>query len=113
MPKGNFPKLKCSICNVSFDTADVSNVLSRSANSNSLVVKKLKRKLTYSGHVYFEAVWPELLNQALMYVKKNNQLYSDVGVAIANISDYYYYLPMMIFRGQVELLKTQKKLKFL
>ena len=85
MPKGDFPKLKGSICNVPIDTVDISDELPRSADSNGLVVIKLKRKLTYRGHVYFEAVRPELLNQALMYLKENNPLYSDVSVNISNI----------------------------
>ena len=87
IPKGNFPKLKGSICNVPIDTVDISDVLLRGADSNSLVVIKLKRKLTYRGHVYFEAVRPELLNQTLMYLKENNPLYSDVSVDIGNITD--------------------------
>ena len=87
MPKGNFPKLKGSICNVPIDTVDISDVLARGADRNGLVVIKLKRKLTYRGHVYFEAVRPELLNQALMYLKENNPLYSDVSVDIGNIPD--------------------------
>ena len=35
-------------------------MLPRGADSNGLVAIKLKRKLPYRGHVYFEAVWPEL-----------------------------------------------------
>ena len=88
MPKGNFPKLKGNICNVPIDTVDISDVLPRGADSNGLVFIKLKRKLTYRGHnAYFEAVRPELLNQALMYLKENNPLYSDVSVDIGNIPD--------------------------
>ena len=51
MSKGNFPKLKSSICNVPIDTVDISDVLPREADSNDLVVIKLKRKLTHRGHV--------------------------------------------------------------
>ena len=51
MPKGRSPKLKGSICN---DGAD----------SNGLVIVKLKRKLNYQGHVYFQAVRPETVFHA-------------------------------------------------
>ena len=51
MSKDNFPKLKGSICNVPIDTVDISDVLPREADSNDLVVIKLKRKLTHRGHV--------------------------------------------------------------
>ena len=84
MPKGNFPKLKGSICNVPIDTVDISDVLPRRADSNGLVVIKLKCELTYRGHVSFEAVRPELLNQALMYLKENNPLYGDVAGMLSN-----------------------------
>ena len=86
MPKGNFPELKGSICNVPIDTVDISDLLPRGADSNDLVVIKLKRKLAYRSHVYFEPVRPELLNQALMYLKENNPLYSDVSVDTGNIN---------------------------
>ena len=60
MPKGRFPKLKGSICNIPIDLADITNVLPYGADSNGLVVVKLKRKLNYQGHVSFEAVHPEV-----------------------------------------------------
>ena len=47
MPKGKFPKLKGSICNVPIDPADIVNVFLRGADSNGLVVVKLKCKLCY------------------------------------------------------------------
>ena len=67
MPKGRFPKLKGTICNIPVDTADIVNVLPRSADSNGLVMVKLKLKLCYRGHVYFESERPELIHQALKY----------------------------------------------
>ena len=42
MPKGRFPKLKGSICNIPTDLADITNVLSHDADSNGLVVVKFK-----------------------------------------------------------------------
>ena len=70
MSKGNFPKLKGSICGVPIDAVDISDVLPRGGDINGLVVITLKRKLTFRGRVYFEAVRPELLNQTLMYLKE-------------------------------------------
>ena len=70
MSQGNFPKLKGSICGVPIDAGDISDVLPRGGDINGLVVIKLKRKLTFRGRVYFEAVRPELLNQTLMYLKE-------------------------------------------
>ena len=88
-------------------------MLPRSADSNGLVAIKLKCKLTYRDHAYFEAVRPELLNQALISLRENNSLYSDVSVDVGNTLIIYYHLPMMIFQIQLELVRTQKKLKIL
>ena len=46
---------------------------------------KLKHKLSYRGHVYFDAVRLELSCQALMYLKQNNSLYYNIGIALENI----------------------------
>ena len=85
MLKGQFPKLKGSICNVPIDTADIVNVLPGGPDSNGLVVVKLKRKLCYRGHAYFELVRPELIYQALTYLKENNTLYSDININLGNM----------------------------
>ena len=57
---GQSPKLKDVICNVPIDRVDVWNSLSRTAYSNVIIIVKLKRKLQYKGHVYFEPVGPNL-----------------------------------------------------
>ena len=49
------------------DTAETVNVLPHGADSNGLIAVKLKRKLCYRGHVYFEAVRPDLVHQALIF----------------------------------------------
>ena len=85
MSKGQFPKLKGSICNTPVNTADIINVLPHGADSNGLVVAKLKRKLSYHGHLYFEAVRPESVRMALKYLKENNPLYRDIRIDVNNI----------------------------
>ena len=77
MPKGQFPKLKGSICSIPVNTSDIINVLPHGADSNSLVVVKLKSKLSYLAHVYFEAVRPES-----KYLKENNPLYCDIHIDV-------------------------------
>ena len=84
MPKGKFPKMKGSICNVPIDTAETVNVLPHGADSNGLIVVKLKSKLCYRGHVYFESVRPDLVHQALIFLKENNVLYSDKIIDLDN-----------------------------
>ena len=48
MPKGKFPKMKGSICNVPIDTTETVNILPHGADSNGLIVVKLKRKFKSS-----------------------------------------------------------------
>ena len=51
-------KFKGEICNVPTDVVSTCNTLPRPADSNGLVTVKLKRKLEYRIHVYFEPVRP-------------------------------------------------------
>ena len=59
MSKGRFPKLKEGIYNIRADSLDITNILSHSADSDILVVAKLKLKLSYCGQLYFGIVHPE------------------------------------------------------
>ena len=85
MPKGQMPKIKGNICNVPIDTVDVANTLPQGADSNGIVMIKLKRKMNYRCHVYFEAVSPDTVQRALEYLKSNNPLYHDIVIDIGQI----------------------------
>ena len=87
MPKGRFLKIKGSIRNIPIHVNEITNILPHGADSNDLVIVKLKRKLSFRGHVYFEAVCPESINQALLYLKKYNPLYQDFTINVNNIPD--------------------------
>ena len=71
MLKGQAPKLKGAICNVQLEADDVCNILPRGADSNGIIMVKLKRKLMYRGHVYFEPVRPDVVRNVLQYLKQN------------------------------------------
>ena len=64
--KGEFSKIKGSICTLPIETANVCNILPKLAVSNGLILVKLKRGLKYRGHVYFEPVLPHIIYQALI-----------------------------------------------
>ena len=53
----------------------------RPADSNGLIMMKLKRDLKYGGYVYFESVCPSVIYQALNYLKTHNKFY--VGILIS------------------------------
>ena len=40
MEKGNFAKIKGSLCNIPIEAANICNILSRPADSNELIVVK-------------------------------------------------------------------------
>ena len=64
--KGEFPKIKGSICILPIETANACNILPKLAVSNGLILVKLKRGLKYRGHVYFEPVLPHIIYQVLI-----------------------------------------------
>ena len=73
MSKGQAPKMTGTICNVPVDSTDTASSLPLIADQNGIVLVKLKRKLEYGGHVYFEPVRPQFINDLLHYLKINNQ----------------------------------------
>ena len=85
MPKGRFLKLKEIICNIPIKVANIANVLPRGANSNGLIVVKLKLKSSYHGHAYFKTVCSASLYQALVFLKQNNALHKDVDAVVENV----------------------------
>ena len=80
MPKGQSPKLKGVLCNIPINVVDVCNTLSRPADSNGIIIVKLKRKSHYRDHVYFESVRPNFISRFLQYLKLNNPLYHDIEI---------------------------------
>ena len=85
MPKGNQPKPKGGICNIPISCEMVSESLPRPSEASGIIMLKLKRKLHYSGHQYYEAVRPSFVENSLNYLKRNNSLYSSVSINMKNI----------------------------
>ena len=86
MPKGKSLKMKDSICNIPVTEVDFNcNTLPRPAESNGLLIVKLKRKLEHKSSVIFEAVRPTLVVQFLEFSKLHNHLYSDIEISYNNI----------------------------
>lgn len=48
---------------------------------------KLKRKLIYRGHFYFEVTRPNTLHNALLHLKQSNSLYHDIAIVLGKIPD--------------------------
>jgi len=71
MPRGQQPKIKGAVCNVPVRADSVSKCLPQGMDSNGIILVKLKRKLIFRGHVYFEGVRPECVDAALQNLKNN------------------------------------------
>ena len=85
MPKGQQPKIKGAICNIPVQVNSVTNCLPRQTDNEILFVR-LKRKLIFNGHVYFESVCPHFVEAALNYLKLFNPFHSDVLINLENIN---------------------------
>lgn len=85
MPKGQQRKIKDAICNEPVECNQTCNQLRHPPDRSGIVRLKLKRKLQFRGHVYYQAVWPELIQQVLNWLKVHNPFYKDIVVDINNI----------------------------
>ena len=83
MPKGQQPKIKGSVCNIPVQANAVSDCLPQS-NENIILVK-LKRKIEFRGHVYFENVRPEAVHAALCFLKQFNPFHSNILINVDDI----------------------------
>lgn len=86
MHKGQQRKIKGAICNVPVECDQTCNILPRPTERSGIILLKLKRKLEFRGHVYFEAVRPEFILAALNWLKANNVLYKDIEIDCTNDS---------------------------
>lgn len=85
MPKGQQRKIKGAICNVPVDCDNTCKLLPRPAENSGIIMLKLKRKLDFRSHVYFQAVRPDIVLNALIWLLVNNPLYRDITVNMENI----------------------------
>ncbi len=85
MPKGQQRKIKGAICNVPVECSQTCNVLPRPPDRSGIILLKLKRKLQFRGHVYFQAVRPQFVINALDWLIANNPLYRNIEIQCDNI----------------------------
>ena len=87
MPKGQQKKVSGAICNVPVNCDQTCKVLPRPPERSGIIMLKLKRKLQFRGHVYFQAVRPQLVENALNWLLENNPLYRNVITDMSNIDE--------------------------
>ena len=69
MSKVQSPKLKGTLCNIPIDVVDACKILPCLVDSNDIIIVKLKRKLQYRGHIYFESARPNFILRFLQYLE--------------------------------------------
>ena len=84
-PKGQQRKIKEAICNVPVEWDKTCQTLPRPPERSGIIFLKLKRKLQFRGHVYYQAVRPEIVLNALNWLKAHNELYKTVTIDIDRI----------------------------
>ena len=85
MPKGQQLKSKGSIIDIPVECDTTCSMLPRPPSASGILMLKLKRKLNYHGHVYFQSVRSAVIRQALSFLKAHNHLYDKIGIDLANI----------------------------
>ena len=84
--KGEYSKIKGTICNVPIESDDICNVLPRGISNNGIIKVILKKKINFKSNVYLESVRPTVIHDILLYLKENNHLYANTNIA-TNIRD--------------------------
>ena len=69
MSKVQSPKLKGTLRNIPIDVVDACKILPCLVDSNDIIIVKLKRKLQYRGHIYFESARPNFILRFLQYLE--------------------------------------------
>ena len=81
MPTAKLLKMKGSMCNIPVTEVDENrNMLPRPADSNELLLGKLKRKLKYKDYVEFEAVRSTFVLQFLEFLNSHNQILRSIQI---------------------------------
>ena len=65
IPKGQQRKIKGAICNIPVECDQTCNILPRPPERSGIILLKLKRKLEFRGHVYFQVVCPRVVDDNL------------------------------------------------
>ena len=84
MSKDQMPKIQEAICNIPVTTKNTRSELPR--RNNPVVIVKLKKKVSFKGHVYFELVSLLKLKEILLYLKANDSFYEDVSIDFSSVS---------------------------
>ena len=108
MPKGKQRQIKGVICNVPVDCEHTCRILPRPPARSGIIMLKLKRKREFRGHVYFQAVRPQFLQNALSWLQANNPLYENITIDITNIDRS---LTFYNNAKKIQILTQVKKLK--
>ena len=95
LPKGQQQKIRGAVVNVPINHETVCSTLPRPSSDSGIIMVKLKKKLQYKGHQYFQAVRPSHIVAGLQWLQSNNPLYDQVTINLDN------------FEGSSEMVNSQ------
>ena len=85
MPKGQERKIKGAVCNVPVNCDQTRKILPCPPERSGIILLKLKRKLQFRGHVYFQPARPEFIMTTLNWLTAYNPLYKDIQIDCGNM----------------------------
>ena len=71
MPQGKTLNIHGSIVNVPVNVSETCNHLPQKENCEEVILVKLKRKLSFQGHIYFQPVRPQRVRPAFEFLQKS------------------------------------------
>ena len=75
-----------SIANVPVNVGETCDHLPQKRNCEEVSLVKLKRKLSFQGHIYFQPARPQRVRPALEFLQKVSPLYQHVWIGDTNIN---------------------------
>ena len=80
LPRGGNFGIRGAVVNVPADLTQICTLLPRNAMQLGLVGLKLKRKLSYAGHVMHETIRPSAIEDGLRFLMRENKHYHEVNL---------------------------------
>ena len=80
LPKGGQGKITGPCVNVPADLVPICDLLSWLPDEINLIAIKLKRKLVYKGYHMYDFICPDIVMNALLWLRENNPHYKHVTI---------------------------------
>lgn len=98
--------MKGGICNIPIsERYNNCNLLSMFADTNGVIIVKLKRKVGHRGYVIFEPLGPTIIESFLNSLRLNNHLYRYIEINMKNLRKWSLNLQKNIWKKIFTIIK--------